>query len=444
MNIKSSPSVRLSKILMRTGAIAGSLLTLCSNAYALRSEVSVGAGLEYSDNVRLVETGEQNETTRIALFGFALTEQSSAIKMNVRSLTEYRNYQNGVFKDELLFNLNGDLNVTLIPNRFEWVVRDYFRQGAPNRRLPDTPSNRINVNTFSTGPDLKFRFGSVDSILASARYSDHYFEDNLSDSERQLVSIKWMHQLINRGVVSATISAQNVDFTESVANDDFTRNEIYASYITTQGHNEIQLDIGSTIIDRDVGKDINGFLGRLNWIRQLGENAAFELAAYAQYTDSGLNLLNAGSATTLTTTLGNEQLSTGLFYDESLKATYRRGRMGNSYAIGTFLRKEDYETLTTLDRGSYGVLLNGERALMARVIGNAHASYTQYDFDVSNETQKVLEVGAGIDYRLSRHLNMTFDITRRSRDSNIAGFDYDENRALLTLYYGADPYSYKQ
>lgn len=429
---------------MGTGAVTGSLMMLCSNAYALRSEVSVGAGLEYSDNIRLVETGEQNETTHIALFGFALTEQSSAIKMDVRSLTEYRNYQNGVFDNDLLFNLNGDLNITFIPNRFDWVVRDYFRQGAPNRRLPETPSNRININTFSTGPDLKFRLGSVDSILASARYSDHYFENNLSDSERQLVSLSWMHQLINRGVVSATILAENVDFTESVANDDFTRNEIYASYLTTQGHSEIQIDMGSSIIDRDMGKDINGFLGRLNWIRQLGENAAFELAAYAQYTDSGLNLLNAGASPLQTTTLGNEQLSTGVYYDESIRATYRRGHMGNSYAIGTFARKEDYESVTTLDRKSYGVLLDGERTLMARLVGNVHASYTQYDFDVSNEIQKVLEVGAGIDYRLSRHLNMAFDITRRSRDSNIAGFDYDENRALLTLYYGADPYSYRQ
>lgn len=421
--------------------IAIALAAASPGAYAIRSQVSLGAGLDYSDNATFAETDTESELARVALIGVSATERSSAVTADLRSLVEYRSYQQEIYDDETLFNLRGTLDWEILPNRLNWVVGDYFSQETPDIRAPETPTNRVNANAFTTGPDLAFRLGAVDTLTLSGRYADYYFEENAADSQRGLVSMNWAHRLAEVGEISATIGHEDVDYTET-ASDDFKRDELFVSYVDTRVHSTFDVDAGVSFIDRSAEEDITGFLGRVRWTRELGTTSYFEVVGYSQYTDSGLNLLTVGELDEALQ-LDSEQLSTDVFYDKRVEASYHRGTAGRSLTLSAFARDEDFEEETFNDRTSFGGRIEGDRALMPRLTGNAFASYrrTKYVFD--DTVQKDTAAGVGVDYRLSRKLTLAFDIIHNIRHSSGLGTDYDENRVLLLLYYGVDPYLYR-
>lgn len=424
-------------------AMTGTALTLASfGALALQGDYSVGAGVEYSDNITLDSGNERNDLIWIGLVGLSVSEESSNINGAARALIEHRKYSENTFDDETLLTLRSALDWRISENRFHWRIEDYFEQQFLDRQAPETPDNRVGTNVLSTGPDFFLRLDSVNSAEMGLRYSDYYFEESEADSERKSGYLRWIHKLRRGGELSVNWGLQDVAFDENVAHTDFDRQDLFASYDKQQAHTTLGVDLGISRIDRQNNDTIDGFLGRLLWTQEFRAASLIQIDASVQYTDTGLDLLTAGQRGRELDIVG-EQLSADIFHDQRVEVTYQLGTAANSLEVQAIVRDEDFETDQSLDRTSHGGRILGRRAIAPLVTGTAFADYRRTKYRDDGEVQKDSSLGLGLSYRLARQLTASLQYRFMLRSSNIDVSEYDENRLTFVVYYGSDPYSYR-
>ena len=416
------------------------LLAVPMQSHALRGDYTVGIETEYSDNIGLVETNEQNDTGLSVFAGFMLEEQTANYDAEIRTIFERVTYLDDSFDDENLGSLRGNVEWRPLPGQLHWQAEDYFTQVRRDATDPSTPNNRVNTNSFSTGPDFFVRVDAATHLQFQARYSDYYFEDSTADSERMMGSAAWIRAIRPSFDLSGNLVYEDADFTESSVSN-FKRTDLFVRADAQQGRSNFIIDIGGTKIDRDSLQDVDGFLGRVTYLRQIGTTTQFELEASTQYTDSGIDLLTAGGSA-FDFDRENEQISGDVFYNQSIEARYSSGPSERNWSVRGLLRDEDYETLA-LDRETQGLRADMHRNLSGPWYMNAYAAYLREDFTDTLEENKDKELGIGIERQLGRRFNARLDYIFGTRDSNLVGGDYDENRVVFLLYYGGDPQGFR-
>lgn len=416
------------------------LLICTSNAQALQIDYGIGAGVEYSDNISLVRTNEQDDTGLSLLAGFSLLHSTSALDADIRSGIEYTDYTNDVFSDETLGSLRTDVTWRPVPGVLHWQLEDYFTQTVRSSIDPETPDNRIDANAFSTGPDLFVRIDPVTTIETRLRRADYYFEDTATDSYRNIASVGLVRALRPELDVSANVAYQDANFTET-DNIDFTRLDYFVRTDSRHGRSELLVDIGVTQIDRDHSEDLDGFLGRVLLTRQVGVYTTLNLEVTSQYTDSGIDLLTAGAAP-FELDRADEQVSGDLFKDNRIEARYRTGTADRNWGVNLLLRDEDYETLD-LDRESAALRFDMHRNLSASLYFNGFAMVRREDYTDLSRKNDDAEVGVGLERRMTRNITARLDYAYNTRSSSDALFDYDENRIFFLIYYGRNPATFR-
>lgn len=409
--------------------------------HALQVDYGFGAGAEYSDNIALVETNERDDLGLSLLAGFSLAHSAAALDANVRGGIDYTNYVDDVFSDETLGSLRADVEWRPIPNVLHWRVEDYFTQTLRDSIAPETPANRINANAFSTGPDFFMRLGPATTIETHLRRAEYYFEDTAADSSRNMLSVGGVRAMRPDLDASANVVYEDAEFTQADGLD-FERFDYFLRGDSRRGRSQLLVDLGITQIDREYLEDVDGFLGRLLVTRQVGVSTVLNLEVSSQYTDSGMDLLAAGSAP-FSLDRSNEQVSGDVFNDRRIEVRYRRGTADRYWGGYLQLRDEDYEILS-LDRETQGLRLDFHRNLTASLYLNGYVLLRRDEYtNVPVRTDKDAEYSLGLERQLSRAITARLDYVFNTRDSSLAGFDYDENRVLFLVYYGSNPGTFR-
>lgn len=412
-----------------------------TSAHALRVDYGAGLGAEYSDNATLVEMDQRDELGLSWLAGASLQQSSSAIDADVSVGIEYSDYRNDTFSDETFGSLRADLEWRPMPGVLHWELQNYFTQTARDAIAPETPDNRINANAFSTGPNLIARLGPTTTLESHLRRSEYYFEDTDLDSNRNMISAAWMRALRPQLDVSANVAYEEADFPDS-AGLGFDRLDYFARIDSRRGRSQIVADMGATNIDRDAGDDLDGFLGRVFVRRQVGVNTQIDLEASSQYTDSGVDLLTAGGST-FALDRSNEQVSGDIFNDRRIEARYRTGTIDSNWGAFIQWRDEDYQTVAR-DRETQSLRLDFHRGLSASIYINGYVFMRREKYmDIPLRTDKDMEYSLGLERRMAHNITARLDYIYNTRDSSLAGFDYDENRLILMVYYGSNPGSFR-
>ena len=408
---------------------------------AIQVDYGFGAGAVSSDNIALQQDNEREDFGLSVLAGFSLQHTAARLDADLRGGIDYTDYMNDVFADQTLGSLRADVEWRPLPNILHWRVEDYFTQTRRNVLEPETPGNRVNANAFATGPDLFARIGPATTLETHLRRAEYYFEDNTADSSRNILSVGWVRALRPNLDASANVSYEDAAFTETDGLD-FQRFDYFLRADSRRGRSSMRVDLGVSQIDRDSAEDVDGFLGRLLLTRQVGVTTVLNLEVSSQYTDSGTDLLMAGPAP-FTLNRTNDQISTDLFNDRRIEARYRSGTSDHNWGAYIQLRNEDYETLL-LDRETQALRLDFHRNLTASLYLNGYLLLRRDEYtDVPQRTDKDATYSLGLERRLSRVVTARLDYAYNTRDSSMAGLDYDENRVLLLVYYGSNPGTFR-
>lgn len=412
------------------------VLGFAHNLHAANADYTLGTQAEYTDNITLTEHNAQDDVALSLLGGFLVEHAAAELDADIRGLLDYRNYLDNTYDNETLGSLSATAEWRPLPSFLHVVVEDYFTQTALNSEAPDTPDNRINANAFSAGPDLFFRLAPATSLETQLRRSEYYFEDSTADSSRNSIAAAWVRAIRPQLSVSANVAYEDAEFDEQGQND-FSKTDYFLGSVVQRGRTELAVDLGMSDIDRSVAEDVDGFLGRLSLARQIRTNARLDLELSAQYTDSGVDLLTAGSAPFEVDRSG-EQVSGDIFFDRRLEARYHSGTSERSWGAYLIVRNEDYEIIPQ-DRESAGVRLEMRRGISESLYVNGHAQYRKEDYLDIDQTNKDSELGVGLERQLARRLTARLDYTLNSRNSDVVDASYDENRIIFLIYYGSDP-----
>src|SRR5512139_2041137 len=199
-------------------AVAVALALGAGSAHAQQAEAQPGlnytlrGGLGYSDNLGRSDGGG-TESAFYSLGGTLDWRQTEGrVTGNATADLDWMDYFESGYDSQVWGNLNANVAYQMIPDRLVWVVEDNFGQGASDPFASMSPNNSENINYFSTGPDLTFRFGGASGATLGARYSNAWYEDSPNDNNRYSGNLQLFRELSAQSRVYLQGNYEDVQF----------------------------------------------------------------------------------------------------------------------------------------------------------------------------------------------------------------------------------------
>lgn len=400
-----------------------------------------------SDNITRVPSDERAETTHAYLAGFSWLERTVNFSARASAQLEYRDYQNDIYSDESVFNLSSSLLWAISPQQFTWTLEDAYEKVQVDATLADTPSNRANVNVFSTGPDIYINFNPVHTLALGARAGNVYTGGADVDNNRFSGSARWLYRATSASTYSLNFQSLDVNYQNSTSNNDFTRHDLFLRADYRPSRSQYIIDAGVSRINPERGEDLEGTLARLSWNRQLTSESSFGLAATGEFSDSGTDILTAsnaaaaGDSSTLASTgtsssLASDTVTSDVYYAKRGSMYYVRRGGQTTIDLSVSAQELDFET-TARDRKETGGRMEFTYYYSGATSLRLFAEHARIEYQNFVRRDADRDYGIRLGYRLSRSLSLSLEGIRAIRRSTDPIDEYEENRALLSLLYSS-------
>jgi hypothetical protein len=414
------------------GVVAGAQ---CARAADFAYQANLGLG--HSDNIRRTSVNEEDEGIAAAGLRFSLAQQSSRLQMDAVGDLAYDEYLHNTFDSELVGNFAGNARFALVPQRFEWVISDNFGQVLNDPFAPETPDNRENINSFSTGPDVTFAFGSQTRLRLGARYSLATYEKSPFDFDTVSGEATLSRSLSSASNVSLNVRSAQTRYDEAALNADYDQDEAFVRYDVTGARTKLGIDLGYTRMDRDAATEAeDGLLLRLDATRRVSAASTATLTMGREFSNSAnafANMQGVGGIG-LGATPGIQ--TTEPFTNDYVTLGWDFSRNRTSFGVYASWSDQSYEDAGTLDQTLTSIGAQVGRQLSPRTSLNLHVLYDQSDFKLPDSDYNDLGGGLIFTWQLSRavSLSATYDYLKRSSDAPLS--DSTENRYWLSIAYG--------
>ena len=416
-------------------------------ASAAEYSYTLAASEEFTDNARLAPRDEEDETAHVLSAGFQLTETRQELDARIQARAAYREYVHDIFADQATLGFAGNMVWKPRPNVFHWSVDDVYTQVLADSTVADTPANRVNVNVFSTGPDLFWRISNVQSLQLGGRVAVSSFDETddtasggNGDNKRRRGTVRWHYRATPLTAVSLGYLAEEVEFDDAaVARDfDFRRYETSLGLTSQVARNNLSAEVGYNRIRRQNQEEVDGALGRLSWRREITQQATFSLIASQSLSDTAQDLVAVTNASGLSADATSVS-STDIFVSRRVSAEYAlRGKL-NTLTLSLFREERVFEIDEASDEERKGGTIVYGRLFTPAVTGTVSVGYVDTLFPNSGREDESRTAGVGVNYKINRTLFADVNYTRRTRDSSDANADYVENRAVVSLGYSSLP-----
>ncbi len=404
----------------------------------------LGYTLEYSTNIARTPADEQDEWTHSALVGFSYLELTPEIGARVRGIAEYRYYANDTFEDEAAGTADALILWSISPQQFTWTVEDAYRQVQIDPTQPNTPGNRSGSNAFSTGPDAYVRMTTLDTLQLGGRYGSVMVEESTADSTSVLGYASWLHKWTPSTTMSLNYHKSRIDNLDETVFPDYTRQDGFLGIGYRQPVSELTLNVGITRIEPEGQPDKTGDLLHLTWLARLSSVSSIGITAHEGFSDTGTGLLSASRQFTEPSDVATAPsmldivVSSDLFFERSVDGFYSYSGSRFSWNVFGFWRDLDFET-TAEDREETGARFELRHATSPDLDSSLLAGAQRTKFYDTGREDDDRAYGLRFNYRVGFNALVGLEVGHVSRDSSDPAFSYDENRAMLWVYYNTNP-----
>lgn len=408
---------------------------LPSTSLAVEGTGSVGVGVGTSDNIARVPADEDSETLYSANLDLDLLDENGRLHSDVDAQLEYVDYASGTFDSEVTGGLNAYFELSLVPRRFYWLLRENFGQRQQNPFAALTPNNREYVNFITTGPQVDLVSSSRNVVRAQLVYSRVDFEESLSDNERFGGALQFS-RIVRRGHTLSLIgSVEGVEFADDVTvGTDFDNNQVYVRYESLGTSTELELDVGYTEIDTD-GEKSDAVLFRLDWSRQISPFSSWRLLAGSDFSDSGsvfrLFQEELGDLNVTANVVNNP--NPFLNHYASTDFSYSRGRSESSFVLA--LIQAEFEDNTGTDRDTVLAGFRFQMDFSDRFFGGLRLEARSVEFKDLDRKSDSIAGALTLGYRIGSYTDLSLQYQYTSRNDTVALNEYDENRIFLRASY---------
>lgn len=420
-------------------AIAGFLSV---PAHAAEPTYYLGYGFTYTTNIDRVRINERDEYIHSLVAGFSYEDATPTLNLRLLANAEYLYYVNETSENRTRPSLDASAIWAISPQRFRWTLEDNVRQVNTNSTQPNTPTNIVTANVLNTGPDFYLRIGPVNTLQLGGRVASVYVEDSEVDNVRRLGYARWLYQSSPLTTWSLNYEASTVDYKNEILNRNFTRQDYFVRVLSKPSRSSFDTSLGGSKIRQDGVDDVDGFLSRFSWAREINTGSVWGIVAEAGYGDTGTDLsasaaaANAPASGTGASTSQNLVVQ-GVFYAKRGTIFYRRLDSHLSTNLRVFVNNLRFDVVPLDDREESGgsaaltYLFTGTTSV--GIIGDVKKS----DYFNTARVDTDTNYGLRFSYLITRTLSSTLELVKSERDSTDPGLSFVDNRALFTVLYNS-------
>lgn len=413
-----------------TGAALG--FACITNVVAAEATGEVNARVGYSDN--FLQDADNGESTLVTSAGFALvaSQETRRIVADVNTAFDYLNYDSDRVDNEWVGGFNGNLSISVIPERLSWMVRDSFGQqtadlfGAPNA------GNRQDVNFFTAGPTLQLLPAGRNELSISARYNQIDFELQETDSERISVAADFERSMGANSAFSLQVVSEDIDVEGQI--NEIKRQQASFGYRVAGNRTNISTRLGYTRFENGPNED-EGLLAQLDINRNVSANGVLTFSGGTRYSDQGDIFRNlqetaeqiARTAVAVQTGLQFRDTNAAMAYVLTTERTRINARLAWS--------DEDFEDQANLDNSSTRLRLTVRRELSRRLWVRAQLNFIDRDFGRLDRADEDLNGTLAGGVQIGRGIDVSLEYTYRDRSSTNPAAAFHENAAFLRVGY---------
>ena len=418
------------------------VLALPGTASAFDLDYTLGATILHSDNINLSEFTPDAETVISPQIDFKADQVGSTLELKARGALQYLDYQGDNYKSEFRGDFAGQMRWHMLPQRLDFVVEDYLSQQPIDITTGLTPTNSQQVNVLNLGPSLLLRFGERMRGQLDLRYANTYAEESKEfNGNRYSVGAHLFRQLAPLKSLSFNLEGAQVNYDDALLDADYRRYDAYVGYKSESKRLSMDLTGGYTRIqlDDNAKPDLNGplFRGELDW--SLSARSSLNANLGYQFSDTALDavLYNTDSQGPVIHDVGtlNPLVGVELYRMRRVEAGYRYSGPRLDFQVRPFYQRASYPYLSLSNWHGNGVDIGGSYRLQPLLSLHFLVASTTRDYASIDRRDKDLILRAGLTKQFSRHWSASADLQRRKRDSDIAGQNFTENLASVTVSY---------
>jgi hypothetical protein len=399
-------------------------------------EASVNLGLGASDNVDLATGNHGSTTLTTAGLQLSALHETPRLKLDAVGALSYLDYSGGARNSEVVGSLQGRTSIALVENALDWTLTENFSQMRRNQVDVPSPVNRQNVNTISTGPDVRIRLGSRVSAILQGRYSrtDLEYDDTGS---RRWGATAGVAREISSGSTLAVIFNTELTHAESIGLPNTYRwQEAYAQYELYAPMTDFRMQAGANrLID---GTTTTKEHLRFEVSRRLSQLSVLRVSAGRVFSDLGSSstIDQAGRLSDATLQAAALALPGLPFLSDSASLEWAIEGRRTTIGIGASWRRENYLDPAANDRRRLDVSGLASRQLSAAITARSDIVVARTHLNGQSGSFNELSGAIGLNWKLGRRISVDWESRYFRADNNILGQKADEMRHWIRLRYG--------
>ncbi len=409
-----------------------------NTVFAIELGASAAQSVEVTDNAHSTDDNKASEAISTTTLTTNLSHRSSELDMSFNYALDHVRYQKDRFDDTNTVVGQGSVTWYMVPGRVEWFVSDVESYSIVDRRQADSPDNRAQSSSLSTGPKVIVALSPVDSAILDAIYTKSTTDnDSKSKSFVNSGSVGWTHLLSETKQFAIKYTQSKTDFDDNGNN--FKTNTVTGTLDANTASGSFVVGIGRTRLDRDSGDstDSNSFDIQYvkNWL-----TSALSISAKKELTDTV-------SAFNLSGTQANSIFSQSLELEDSvilstLEVSYNSPIFGALTTLGVSgsFQEEEFQTLNDVQRIK-GLEVDLSHRLTQYISLSITYDYQRVQFD-SVETKRIDRehtLSLGSDYNMSKELklsvNLSGNLRKIGREQSIDLVDIEKNSLIFSASY---------
>ena len=407
-------------------------LLLATNASALELNASLNVGVEHSDNVSAQAQNPQSDLKTIVGAAINASHNSGGLESSANYQFTKTFYKEDSTDDQSSVTGSAKFYYEQIANQLYWTLENTRKSTIKDKAQGDTEENRDDRSITTIRPDYIFRPSSVDTVTTNLSFTDIRYQDaSDQDSTRLGAQVNWQHALSKIDSVSAVLSFNDVKFDNEISDYEYYRATLSyqaelsrLSYSLAAGYNQSSGDLsdyGGNYFSADASYKHSGSSWAVSALQELSDTSRGD-------NNDGLSESNSSTSST----------DVDVFERQSVELSYENENICGGCVVGVYAiaENEDYETIPRDNRENQ-LGANFSYQWTRAISINSKISWSEVAFingtpgtDYENNTYQ-----AGLNWKLSKHAGLRFNITFDDRDYEIDTQDYDELSGGISFNY---------
>ncbi len=437
----ASSATRMRKTGLCMALLAALTTAPIGTACAVDVNYDIGVSLLHSDNIRLSDSNHEDETVLSPRINFDAKQTGSTVRMDFSGSLEYLHYFRNTFGDEARGELSGLLNWTVVPERMDFVFKDYLSRQPVNELISFNPGNQQQVNVFNAGPSVYANFSGTTRGQLDLRYSNSYAEKTrIFNGDRYNAAARLLHELSSTGQVSGNVEATQVRFDSAGAASDYTRYDGYFGHTRELPSGQLDVELGYSRVQLDQkGTSFSSPLirGNLDW--SVSPRSVISIDVRRQFSDVAEDLVaHAGVLTPSTIRhLSDPGMLVGpdLFRQRRIEIGYRFTDERLTLQLRPHYQSITYVDSTASDQSSLGGYFQIDYRLRPLLTLSFLASFENHKFKDLSRNDDDFTANLALTDQITRHWSWRVELQHRNRRSSVVGQRYDENEADFSVIY---------